>query len=91
VIRSFRDGDTEAVFNSNRVARFVTIEKVAIRRLFQLAAATSLQDLRGPSLHLEKLTGNRKGQHSIRINLKWRICFVWNDGNAHEVEITDYH
>ena len=91
MIRGFHDRDTESVFKGNRVARFSAVEAVAIRRLFQLAAATSLLDLKGPSLQLEKLKGNRKGQYSIRINDKWRVCFIWNDGNAQRVEIADYH
>ena len=91
MIRGFHDSDTESVFEGKRVARFSAVETVAIRRLFQLAAATSLQDLKGPGLQLEKLKGDRKSQHSIRINDKWRVCFVWSDGNAQRVEITDYH
>lgn len=91
MIDSFHDSDTEAIFNQIRVPRFAAFEKVAIRRLFQLASATSLADLKGPGLQLEKLKGDREGQRSIRINQKWRVCFVWEDGHANNVEITDYH
>ncbi len=74
-----------------RVLRFLPFARVAHRRLLQLDAATSLHDLRGIGLSLEALKGDRKGQHSIRINDTWRICFVWDDTGADRVEIVDYH
>lgn len=68
------------------------IQRIALRKLTQLSAADSLDDLRvPPGNRLEALKGNRAGQHSIRINDQWRICFVWKDGHAHAVEIVDYH
>jgi len=74
------------------VARFRMIERVARRKLLFLHAARRLEDLRvPPGNHLEALRGNRSGQHSIRINDRWRICFVWRGSDAHEVEIVDYH
>lgn len=75
-----------------RVARFSNIATVAMRKLVQLNAATSLDFLRlPPGNRLEELKGDRKGQHSIRINDQWRVCFVWIDGHAAHVEIVDYH
>ncbi|MGC8486048.1 MAG: type II toxin-antitoxin system RelE/ParE family toxin [Candidatus Baltobacteraceae bacterium] len=91
MIRTFRDGATEKVFNGVSVPKFAAFEKVAIRRLFQLEAATALVDLKGPGLQLEKLKGNREGQHSIHINDRYRVCFVWKNGHAFEVEIADPH
>jgi proteic killer suppression protein len=68
------------------------VERVARRKLRQLDSGTELRDLAGPpGNRLEALRGERKGQHSIRINDQWRLCFVWRDGNAHDVEIVDYH
>lgn len=75
-----------------RVARFANIEAVAMRKLVQLNAAATLDFLRlPPGNRLEALQGSRKGQHSIRINDQWRVCFIWTDGNATQVEIVDYH
>jgi toxin HigB-1 len=92
VIRTFRCKDTEALFNRQRCARFRSIENVARRKLAMLNNAQSLQDLRVPAGNrLEELAGDRHGQHSIRVNDQWRICFVWRDRDAHEVEIVDYH
>jgi proteic killer suppression protein len=92
VIRSFRCPDTERLFQSERVARFVNIESVARRRLDALHVATTLLDLLArPSNRLEALKRNRIGQHSIRINDQYRICFHWHAGNAYDVEIVDYH
>jgi len=71
--------------------KFQAIEKTAIRKLFQLHAARTLGDLRAPGNSLEALKGNRAGQHSIRINDRYRLCFIWKDGDAHWVEIADYH
>lgn len=92
MIRSFRNRDTEKLFGDRDVPRFRAIERPARRKLLLLHRAVSLHDLRvPPGNRLEALTGNRKGQHSIRINDQWRICFVWRDGDAYQVEIADYH
>ena len=91
MIRSFRDAETEQVFLGIRSRRFQAIEKTAIRKLFQLHAARTLYDLRAPGNSLEALKGDRTGQHSIRINDRYRLCFVWEDGDADQVEIADYH
>jgi proteic killer suppression protein len=75
-----------------RVARFANLEAAAMRKLVQLNAATSLEFLRiPPGNRLEALQGSRRGQYSIRINEQWRLCFVWADGHASQVEIVDYH
>ena len=93
MIRSFRDQDTEKVFRREACRKFSTaLQRQAQRKLLILDGAETLQDLRiPPGNRLEKLQGNRDGQHSIRINDQWRICFVWSEGGADEVEITDYH
>ncbi|QEA12832.1 type II toxin-antitoxin system RelE/ParE family toxin [Comamonas flocculans] len=92
MILDFRCSDTKALFEQKRVARFVAIEAVALRRLAQLHAATSLDFLRvPPGNRLEALRGDRKGQYSIRINSQWRLCFLWSDGHASQVEIVGYH
>jgi proteic killer suppression protein len=92
MIRSFRDSRTESLFNDREVPRFRAIERVARRKLLYLHRAQRLEDLRAPpGNRLEALKGNRKGQHSIRINDQWRICFRWKDGDAFDVEIVDYH
>jgi proteic killer suppression protein len=91
MIVSFKDGDTEQLAGGRRVQRFVNIEAVARRKLRQLEIAGGLDDLRvPPGNRLEPLRGDRAGQHSIRINDQWRICFRWVDG-AEDVEIVDYH
>lgn len=91
MIHSFVDRDTERVFNDEQVRRFQSIERAARRRLLLLSVAATLDDLRiPPGNRLEALRGDRQGQHSIRINKQWRICFRWDDG-AHDVEIVDYH
>jgi proteic killer suppression protein len=93
MIRSCRDRETERLFRrerGGRLGRF--LRRAALRKLLLLDAAESLDDLRvPPGNRLEKLSGDRKGQYSIRINDQWRICFVWADGDAHDVEIVDYH
>ena len=93
MIRSFRDRDTEGVFCRERSRRLPpTLQRIAQRKLAILHAADSVQDLRvPPGNRLERLSGDREGQHSIRINDRWRICFRWSDGDAHDVEIVDYH
>lgn len=92
VIQSFGSANTERLFRRERVKQFEAFERQAQRKLAELDAATSLNDLRAiPGNHLEKLKGDRKAQHSIRINDQWRVCFVWKDSNAHDVEIADYH
>ena len=92
MIRSFRCRDTERLFQRESVRRFKAIERVARRRLDQLHFAARVSDLAAPpGNRLERLRGDREGQHGIRINEQWRVCFVWSEGNAHQVEIVDYH
>ncbi|OQB40121.1 MAG: Toxin HigB-1 [Candidatus Latescibacteria bacterium ADurb.Bin168] len=93
MIKSFRCRDTEKLFRRERSRKFPPgIQRQAQRKLYLLDAAVSLADLRiPPGNRLEALAGNRKGQHSIRINDQWRICFHWKDNDAHNVEIVDYH
>jgi len=93
MIRSFKDRDSERLFLRDRVKRFgPDVQRLGLRKLRMLDAATGIEDLRiPPANRLEKLMGDRAGQHSIRINRQWRICFVWRSGDAHDVEIVDYH
>jgi proteic killer suppression protein len=92
VIQSYRDAETERIFLQQSSKRFRSIEKTALRKLIHLNQARSLRDLSSiPGDCLEILKGARKRQHSIRINDQYRICFVWKDGDAFDVEITDYH
>jgi len=92
MIRSFACSHSEALFRSLAVARFRNIERVARRKLLQLHAASELATLRvPPGNQLEVLKGDRKGQHSVRVNDQWRICFRWDAEGAHDVEIVDYH
>ncbi|MBI5846555.1 MAG: type II toxin-antitoxin system RelE/ParE family toxin [Nitrospirae bacterium] len=92
MIRSFRNARTEKLFNDLDVPGFRSFERVARRKLLYLHQARRLEDLRVPPGNLlEALKGDRKGQYSIRINDQWRICFCWKDGDACDVEITDYH
>jgi proteic killer suppression protein len=93
MIRDFRSKETEKIFNRQFSRKFpAEIQRTALRKLVLLDASESLDDLKvPPSNPLEKLTGDRKGQYSIRINDQWRICFVWYRGDAYKVEITDYH
>lgn len=92
MIKTFATRDTQALFDGKRVRRWSNIETVAMRKLAMLDAAKRLDDLRiPPANRLEALKGDRAGQHSIRINDQFRVCFVWKDGDANNVEITDYH
>lgn len=92
MIRSFRTSDTERLFRDEPVVRFRAIERAARRKLLYLHQARRLDDLRvPPGNRLEALKGDRRGQHSIRINDQWRICFQWKEGDAFDVEIVDYH
>ncbi|MCB9763968.1 MAG: type II toxin-antitoxin system RelE/ParE family toxin [Alphaproteobacteria bacterium] len=93
MVRSFRDSETERIFQGHRSQRLPpSIQQLARRKLKLIDAAADLRDLRvPPNNRLEKLKGDRKGQHSIRINRQYRICFVWRNGNAYDVEIVDYH
>ena len=92
MIRSFRDKDSEALFHGHASPRLGQLARVAQRKLRQVHAAQSLQDLRiFPGNRLEALAGDRRGQHSIRINDQYRICFVWRRTDAYDVEIVDYH
>ena len=92
MIRSFRCPDTERLFRRESVRRFKAIERQALRKLDMLDAASDLGTLGTlPGNRLEALKGNRRGQHSIRVNDQWRICFVWREGDAYQVEIVDYH
>lgn len=91
-IQSFRCSDTQALFELQRVRKWVSIEIVALRKLRLLHAAQELRDLRiPPGNRLEALQGDRLGQHSIRINDQWRLCFVWTAQGPQDVVIVDYH
>jgi len=93
MIRSFKSKETEKIFTRLRSRKLPQdIQQVSYRKLRMLNNAVNLNDLRiPPANRLEKLSGDRKGQYSIRINDQWRICFEWRDGDLHNVEITDYH
>jgi proteic killer suppression protein len=92
VIKSFKGKETEDLFNDLPVARYRALERPARRKLLYLHRARVLRDLAAPpGNRLEALKGDRRGQHSIRINERWRICFRWEDGSAFDVEIVDYH
>lgn len=92
VIRSFRSADSERLFRRETVLRFKSIERQALRKLDMLDAAPDIRTLATlPGNRLEALKGDRKGRYSIRVNDQWRICFVWLQGHACEVEIVDYH
>lgn len=92
MIKTFRCPDTESLFNGKRVARFVNFERAALRKLEQLDLALTIEDMRiPPGNRLEALKGDRAGQWSVRINDQWRVCFRFEDGDAFDVEIVDYH
>lgn len=91
-IQSFKCKDTKAVFSKIRIARFAQIQAAIERKLQQLDNATTLDSLRVPwGNHLEALGGSRQGQHSIRVNKRYRVCFVWSAAGPAEVEVIDYH
>lgn len=92
MIRSFRCADTQALYAQGKSRRFSGIARIATRKLTQLDAAATLEFLRSPpGNHLEELSGDRRGRHSIRINDRWRLCFRWTDAGPEDVEIVDYH
>jgi proteic killer suppression protein len=93
MIQSFRCKETAKIFEGRFSRKFPRdIQQRALNKLRLIATVTQLETLKvPPSNHLEALRGDRKGQHSIRINQQWRICFIWKDGNAHDAEIIDYH
>jgi proteic killer suppression protein len=92
MIRSFASKDTRTLFEDRAVSRFRVIERPARRKLLYLHRARTLRDLQAPpGNRLEALMGDRRGQRSIRINERWRICFRWENGDAYDVEIVDYH
>ena len=92
MIKSFQSADTRTLFETGKSKRFGNIISVATRKLTQLEAATTLGFLKSPpGNHLEALKGDRKGQHSIRINDQWRLCFRWTTAGPEDVEIVDYH
>ena len=93
MIKTFRDAETEKVFRRQFSRKLPpAIQQTALRKLRMLNNAVTLEDLRvPPANHLEKLSGDRAGQYSIRINNQWRLCFDWHDNSAHNVEITDHH
>jgi proteic killer suppression protein len=92
MIKSFRDRDTERLFGREPVRRFGNVQRVALRELRMLDAATALEDLRvPPGNRLERRQGERRGQHSIRVNQRWRITFRWRQGDAFDLEIVDDH
>lgn len=93
MLKSFAEKETEKIWNLQHSHRLpMDIQQRALNKLAMISQAVSLDDLKiPPANRLEPLKGDRRGQHSIRINQQWRICFRWQDGNAHDVEITDYH
>jgi len=93
VIKSFKDSETEKIYIRERSRKLPPdIQQVALRKLRMINNAKTISDLRiPPASRLEKLMGNRLGQYSIRINDQWRVCFIWKDGDAIDVEIADYH
>ncbi len=93
MIQNFKDKETQKIFERSRSRKLPSdIQQVALRKLRMLNRAETLQDLRVPPANrLERLVGDREGQYSIRVNDQWRICFVWQDGDALDVEIVDYH
>lgn len=93
MIKSFKDSETEKIYHRERARKLPgDIQQIALRKLRMINNAKNISDLRiPPANRLEKLSKDRAGQHSIRINDQWRICFTWKEGDAYNVEITDYH
>ena len=92
MISSFKDKDTQELYENGTSRRFSSIVRVALRKLDMIAAATQIETLRvPPGNRLEALAGDRNGQWSIRVNDQWRVCFCWSGANAENVEIVDYH
>ena len=93
MIRSFGSKDTERIWHEQYVKRVDrTVQRASLRKLELIHAAKGVEDLRvPPGNRLERLVGDRRGQHSIRVNAQWRLCFVWRDGGAQDVELVDYH
>jgi proteic killer suppression protein len=92
VIKSFAEKRTRALFETGKSRRWNSIARVAVRKLVQLDSVTNLNELNAPPGHrLEALTGDRAGQHSIRVSDQWRICFRWESDGVYDVEIVDYH
>ena len=93
MIKNFKNKETKKIFNRQKSKKLPSdIQQIALRKLRMLNRATTIQDLLSPPANrLERLKGDRIGQYSIRINSQWRICFEWQDGNAFNVEIVDYH
>lgn len=93
MIRSFRSKDTERIWHAEYVKRVDrAVQRAALRKLELIHAAKDLEDLRvPPGNRLERLVGDRRGQHSIRVNDQWRICFIWREGGAEDAELVDYH
>lgn len=93
MIKSFNDKESERIFNHEFSRKLPTsIQRVALRKLLMIDAACTINDLRvPPANHLEKLSGNRSDEYSIRINDQWRICFIWDNGHAYKISIIDYH
>ncbi|WP_440102927.1 type II toxin-antitoxin system RelE/ParE family toxin [Glutamicibacter mishrai] len=93
MIRSFGSKDTERIWHEQYVKRVDrTVQRATLRKLELIHAAKDIEDLRiPPGNRLEQLAGDRRGQHSIRVNAQWRLCFVWRDGGAEDVELVDYH
>ena len=92
MIKSFRDREALALFNLQESRRYASLQKIILKKLLMLHAAVILDDLKNPpGNRLEALRGDRKGQWSIRINDQFRLCFMWKEGHAYEVEIADYH
>ena len=92
MIRSFRDPETQRIYEGKRSRKWANIQRVIERKLAMLDGATSLSDLRSPPANqLEALVGNRRGQHSIRVNDQFRVCFRWTDHGPEDVDVVDYH
>ena len=92
MIGSFKDQEAERIFRRDKSRRYASIERIILRKLLSIESAITLAKLRSPPANrLEALTGDRKGQHSIRVNNQYRICFIWREDHAYEIEIVDYH